>query len=123
VARGAVVRLLRDKIATQMSLNPRQRSALEMMPDVTTRRSRYHYGIIISTEVDDLDDFDPRLDRVTIDPLGERVTNRMSWYLRKVGRPGGTRAVPFRLTRSTGRSGQKETARQVRVLRVRPVGG
>jgi hypothetical protein len=84
VAHGAVIRLLRDKISTTLNPTPVQRIALNRMPEVTARRSRYSYGILANRPISTLIDFNPDLDEVHIDPEGIKVTSRIGWYLKKV---------------------------------------
>jgi hypothetical protein len=82
VARGAVIRLIRDKLSIAKDTTPRQFNATRIMPEVISRKSRYSYGILSSTLVSTLFDFNPDLDEVTPDPYGKRRTERMDWYLR-----------------------------------------
>ncbi|QPC70663.1 hypothetical protein HYE68_001415 [Fusarium pseudograminearum] len=81
VARGAVVRLLKENIASQRVATPLQTKLLSVLPDVVSRRSRYNYGILGERPVAELD-LDPE-DVVLVDPQGVRVVRRMRWYLRK----------------------------------------
>lgn len=66
------------------TLSEVQIKSLEAFPQVTLRKSRYSYGIVVDCPIDGLDDFDPDLDVVKIDAEGEEVTPRIRWYLRKV---------------------------------------
>lgn len=84
MAHGAVLRLLHDNISAQENLNVAQREALETFPDVTSRKSRYSYGIVVRKSIHALSDFDPILDEVVLNVLGEERTLRMNWYLKKV---------------------------------------
>ncbi|KAM0500933.1 hypothetical protein ACHAP8_004652 [Fusarium lateritium] len=81
VARGAVLRLLQENIASQRVRSPMQTKLLNVLPDVVSRRARYNYGILSDRPVVGLD-LDPQ-DEVSINPEGVRVTSRMGWYLRK----------------------------------------
>ncbi|RTE74824.1 hypothetical protein BHE90_010742 [Fusarium euwallaceae] len=83
VARGAVIRLLQDKLSTQQALSEIQKEVLATLPDVTARKSRYSYGICLSFPIDQLHDYDETLDTVTRDPEGDLVAARMVWYLKK----------------------------------------
>ncbi|KAH6980884.1 hypothetical protein BKA56DRAFT_485877 [Ilyonectria sp. MPI-CAGE-AT-0026] len=85
VAHGAVIRLLRDKMASQSQsqLSAKQRRVLASLPDVTARKSRFSYGIVASFPISELSDFDPAHDNKERDPDGVMVTRRMQWYLRK----------------------------------------
>ncbi|KAM0391993.1 hypothetical protein ACHAQC_006802 [Fusarium culmorum] len=68
VARGAVLRLLQENISSQGPQSVQQQEALNRLPVVLSRQSRYHYGIEVSTPVKNLDyDSD---DQVTTDPEG-----------------------------------------------------
>ena len=84
MARGAVIRLLRDKISTQTNLTEVQRTVLASMPEVTARKSRYSYGILVDRRIKNLKDFDAAADAEKINPEGDKITSRMDWYLRKV---------------------------------------
>jgi hypothetical protein len=83
VARGAVIRLLQDKISVSTTLTLPQREFLSRMPEVTTRKSRRSYGIEVEKAVESLDDFDARVDETFTDPEGIVRTLRMDWYIRK----------------------------------------
>lgn len=84
VARGAVIRLLNDRMSTQPEvLSPRQSRMLPRFPEVTARKSRYNYGIEIDIPTDRLSDYDKALDTSLPNPEGILVTNRMRWYLRR----------------------------------------
>ena len=82
VARGATSRLLQENIASQRVRSPLREQFLSVLPDVVSRRSRYHYGILAKTPIVNLNR-DPQ-DVVTTDPDGVEVTARMNWYLLKV---------------------------------------
>ncbi|KAF5656550.1 heat shock 70 kDa 12B [Fusarium heterosporum] len=81
VARGAVLRLLQENITSQRIRSPRQQMALRMLPDVVSRRSRYHYGILVNMPISDFT-LEPE-DKVFTDPEGTKVASRMDWYLKK----------------------------------------
>ncbi|RFN49025.1 heat shock 70 kda protein 12b [Fusarium flagelliforme] len=81
VARGAALRLLQENIASQRVRSPLRTKLLGVLPDVVSRRSRYHYGILAKTPIANLDR-DPH-DVVLTDPDGIKVTLRMNWYLHK----------------------------------------
>ncbi|QPC59282.1 hypothetical protein HYE67_001513 [Fusarium culmorum] len=81
VARGAVLRLLQENIASQRVRSPLQTKLLNVLPDVVSRRSRYNYGILGDRPIAGLD-LDPQ-DVVIMNPEGVRVTSRMRWYLHK----------------------------------------
>ncbi|KAG8359625.1 hypothetical protein FVEN_g2784 [Fusarium venenatum] len=81
VARGAVLRLLQENIASQRVRSPLHTKLLNVLPDVVSRRARYNYGILGDRPIVGLD-LDPQ-DVVLINPEGVRVTSRMRWYLRK----------------------------------------
>ncbi|KAK0747241.1 hypothetical protein B0T21DRAFT_446196 [Apiosordaria backusii] len=83
VARGAVIRLLQDKMSMQSNLTPGQHRVISRIPEVITRKARYSYGILSEAAVATLGDFDPTLDRVTKNPVKVEVTRRMDWYLKK----------------------------------------
>lgn len=82
VARGAVIRLLTDKLSVTKDPTPQQKLALRNLPEVTARKSRYSYGILAANLVSSLSDFDPDLDVVSKDPYGKDRTDRMDWFLR-----------------------------------------
>ncbi|KAF5543247.1 heat shock 70 kDa 12B [Fusarium phyllophilum] len=68
VARGAVLRLLQENISSQPIHTPEDQEALGILPDVISRRSRYRYGIVVSTSIDGLDlDLE---DAITLNPEG-----------------------------------------------------
>lgn len=82
VARGAVIRLLQENISSQDIKSEAQQEALQILPDVTSRRSRYHYGIEVGKDIRRL-----KLDRedeIYTDQEGIKRTMRMEWYLLKV---------------------------------------
>jgi len=54
------------------------------MPEVTARKSRYSYGLLVDKPIKNLKNFDIIADEVKFDPEGNEVTQRMDWYLRKV---------------------------------------
>ncbi|KAI1070938.1 hypothetical protein LB507_010920 [Fusarium sp. FIESC RH6] len=81
VARGAALRLLQENIAAQRVRSPLRTKLLGVLPDVVSRRSRYHYGILAKTPIANLDRY-PQ-DIVLTDPDGIKVTLRMNWYLHK----------------------------------------
>ncbi|KAJ4328335.1 hypothetical protein N0V84_001206 [Fusarium piperis] len=83
VASGGVMRLLRDGIITHASPGQDQERVLRSLPEVTSRRSRYSYGIAVRCSVEHLDDFDEDKDQIEIDAEGRNVTYRMKWYLVK----------------------------------------
>lgn len=66
------------------TLSPRQTALLDMLPDVTCRKSRYSYGTEARYPIEDLDDFDEELDQVVLNPEGKKRVYRMEWYLRRV---------------------------------------
>ncbi|KAF5008343.1 hypothetical protein FDECE_5386 [Fusarium decemcellulare] len=82
VARGAVLRLVRDKLSTQTNLTIAQQRALIGVPEVTSRKSRYNYGIVVNFPVASLNDVRPS-DKTGRNPDGIVVTPRMEWYLKK----------------------------------------
>ncbi|KAJ3544884.1 hypothetical protein NM208_g2806 [Fusarium decemcellulare] len=82
VARGAVLRLVRDKLSTQTNLTIVQQRALIGVPEVTSRKSRYNYGIVVNFPVACLNDVRPS-DKTGRNPDGIVVTPRMEWYLKK----------------------------------------
>ncbi|KAJ4215494.1 hypothetical protein NW759_009914 [Fusarium solani] len=84
VASGGVMRLLRDGIITHASPGQEKERILRSLPEVTSRRSRYSYGIAVRCSIEYLDDFDKDKDEVEIDAEGRNVTYRMKWYLVKV---------------------------------------
>ncbi|CAP68182.1 uncharacterized protein PODANS_7_4940, partial [Podospora anserina S mat+] len=83
VARGAVIRLLQDKMSMLSSLTPSQHRVISRIPEVVTRKARYSYGIQSEVAVAALRDFDPAHDRVKRNPEKTEVTRRMDWYLKK----------------------------------------
>ncbi|KAI5459404.1 hypothetical protein BGZ63DRAFT_276412 [Mariannaea sp. PMI_226] len=84
VAHGAVIRLLRDKMsALGDTLTPKQSKVLSSLPEVTARKSRYNYGIVVKKPISRLDDYDETLDKSERNPDGIMVARRMEWYLRK----------------------------------------
>ncbi|KAI8689602.1 C2H2-type domain-containing protein [Fusarium sp. Ph1] len=97
VARGAVIRLLQDKLSVQQTLSEIQKEVLATLPDVTARKSRYSYGICLSVAIDQLRDYDENLDIAARDPEGDLVAPRMVWYLRKGEEVSGKSplTVPF----------------------------
>lgn len=76
------MRLLHENISSQSIKSEAQQKALNLLPDVTSRRSRFHYGVLAQMNIRDLR-LDPE-DKVFIDPEGTKITERMEWYLRKV---------------------------------------
>jgi hypothetical protein len=78
------MRLLRDGIITHASPGQEKERILRSLPEVTSRRSRYSYGIAVRCSIEYLDDFDKDKDEVEIDAEGRNVTYRMKWYLVKV---------------------------------------
>lgn len=80
-----MIRLLRDKLSIAKDPTPAQALAVRIMPEVTARKARYSYGILASTLVSTLTDFDKDLDEVGKDPYGRPRTERMDWFLRIVG--------------------------------------
>ncbi|KAI8723147.1 hypothetical protein NCS52_00169900 [Fusarium sp. LHS14.1] len=99
VARGAVIRLLHDKLSSQPNLPPPQRRVLATLPNVTARKSRYSYGIEVDTHIAHLDDYDRTLDKTSRDPAGDEVTTRMRWYLRRGEEVSGRSPVTFSYSR------------------------
>ncbi|KAH7127552.1 hypothetical protein EDB81DRAFT_951146 [Dactylonectria macrodidyma] len=93
VARGAVLRLLQENISSQTVLSHTQQIALATLPNVTSRRSRYHYGIQVNVPVAGLD-LDPE-DNVHRNPEGTKVTSRMRWYLYKGEKIDKTSRIPI----------------------------
>ncbi|KAJ4142726.1 hypothetical protein NW754_010169 [Fusarium falciforme] len=83
VASGGVMRLLRDGIITHASPSQEKERILRSLPEVTSRKSRYSYGIAVRCSIEYLDDFDKDKDEVEIDAEGRNVTYRMKWYLVK----------------------------------------
>ncbi|KAK4182194.1 hypothetical protein QBC35DRAFT_396464 [Podospora australis] len=83
VARGAVIRILQDNMASQPNLNAQQQTMMARIPEVVTRKARYSYGILCNKPITNLPDFRGDLDKVTVDPEGVSVTPRMDWYLTK----------------------------------------
>ncbi|KAL6363963.1 hypothetical protein LRP88_03394 [Fusarium phalaenopsidis] len=83
VASGGVMRLLRDGIITHASPGQEKEKILRSLPEVTSRRSRYSYGIAVRCSIEYLNDFDKDKDEVEIDAEGRNVTYRMKWYLVK----------------------------------------
>ncbi|KAM0241506.1 hypothetical protein ACHAP5_007545 [Fusarium lateritium] len=93
VARGAVLRLLQENISSQTVRSQRQQKALSILPDVVSRRSRYHYGILVDVPIDNLIlDSD---DIVSTNPEGTKVTSRMKWYLSKGDRIDKRSRIPI----------------------------
>ncbi|CEF88828.1 hypothetical protein FGSG_11105 [Fusarium graminearum PH-1] len=93
VARGAVLRLLQENISSQGPQSIQQQEALNRLPVVLSRQSRYHYGIQVNKPVKNLDyDSD---DEVTTDPEGTKVTSRITWYLSKGDSVGKQSRIPF----------------------------
>ena len=76
------MRLLQDNIASQKVKSPLSEEYLRTVPGVLSRRSRYHYGIMVVKQISDIDP-DP-YDVVTTNPEGIETTLRMRWYLFKV---------------------------------------
>jgi hypothetical protein len=68
----------------QTYLTTKQRAVLASMPEVTARKSRYSYGIVVDKPIRNLGDFDAVTDIVGTNPEGEEVVPRMDWYLSKV---------------------------------------
>ncbi|KAF5632237.1 heat shock 70 kDa 12B [Fusarium tjaetaba] len=93
VARGAVLRLLQENISAQPVHSPEDREALGSLPDVISYRSRYHYGIVVSTSIKGLD-LDPE-DVVTLNPEGFKRVERMRWYLLKGDKIDKKSRIPF----------------------------
>ncbi|KAJ0162374.1 Chaperone protein HscA -like protein [Colletotrichum tanaceti] len=81
VARGAILRLLQENISSQTALSSKQRVALAVLPNVVSRRSRNHYGIVVDTSVE-TEELEPE-DEPYTDPEGVRRVTRMEWYLKK----------------------------------------
>lgn len=85
VARGAVIRVLQDKLAPLSDLSEPQRVMVSQIPDVRLRKSRYSYGYSALFPIDQLPDFDRRLDKVEKNGAdGKDRTLRVNWYLKKV---------------------------------------
>ena len=97
MARGAVIRLLRDKISTQTNLTEKQKKILASMPEVTARKSRYSYGILVDRLITNIGDFDIVADTIKTNPEGDKVTSRMDWYLSKVREDRETRKIELGL--------------------------
>lgn len=96
VARGAVIRVLQDKLAPLSDLSEPQRVMVSQIPDVRLRKSRYSYGHSALFPIEELLDFDRRLDKVEKNGAdGKDRTLRVNWYLKKVC----TTYVPFRSIR------------------------
>ncbi|KAG4256670.1 hypothetical protein FPRO03_03680 [Fusarium proliferatum] len=93
VARGAVLRLLQENISSQPVHSPEDQEALGILPDVVSRRSRYHYGIVVSTSTEGLN-LDPE-DVITINPEGFERVSRMRWYLQKGDKIDKKSRIPF----------------------------
>ncbi|RKL31524.1 hypothetical protein BFJ72_g10928 [Fusarium proliferatum] len=93
VARGAVLRLLQENISSQPVHSPEDQEALGILPDVVSRRSRYHYGIVVSTSTEGLN-LDPE-DVITINPEGFERVSRMRWYLLKGDKIDKKSRIPF----------------------------
>ncbi|KAG4282301.1 hypothetical protein FPRO06_08974 [Fusarium proliferatum] len=93
VARGAVLRLLQENISSQPVHSPEDQEALGILPDVVSRRSRYHYGIVVSTSTEGLN-LDPE-DLITINPEGFERVSRMRWYLLKGDKIDKKSRIPF----------------------------
>ncbi|KAH6950202.1 hypothetical protein DER45DRAFT_580182 [Fusarium avenaceum] len=92
VARGAVIRLLQENISSQDIKSEAQQEALQILPDVTSRRSRYHYGIEVGKDIRRL-----KLDRedeIYTDQEGIKRTMRMEWYLLKGDKIGKQSRIP-----------------------------
>ncbi|UPL00624.1 hypothetical protein LCI18_011558 [Fusarium solani-melongenae] len=81
VASGGVMRLLRDGIITRASASQERERILKSLPEVTSRKSRYSYGIAVRNSIEGLTDFDKDKDEVETDVEGRNVTYRMKWYL------------------------------------------
>lgn len=88
VARGAVLRLLHDEISRRgaSTLNQLQLRSLESLPRVTSRKSRFSYGIVVHYATDMLEDYDDKLDTKRKFSDGVEYTPRMEWYLTKVSK-------------------------------------
>ncbi|KAI8299691.1 Hsp70 family chaperone [Colletotrichum sp. SAR11_240] len=71
----------KENISSQNTLSPKQRKALHALPSVISRKSRYHYGIVVKVPVDDINPEDG--DQSFKDPEGVKRVNRMKWYLNK----------------------------------------
>jgi len=105
-----VVVMVGAKISTQTTLTAKQKSVLDVLPEVIARKSRYSYGIVVNKMITELSDLDQKLDKVTTDPEGDRVAARMDWFLRQVRtkRKGNlsliTRPTPRRDADRKGRS-------------------
>lgn len=78
------MRLLRDGIIAHALPSQEKERVLRLLPEVTSRRSRYSYGIAVRCSIEYLDDFDEEKDEVETDAEGRNVTYRMKWYLVKV---------------------------------------
>ncbi|KAK3358672.1 hypothetical protein B0T25DRAFT_563750 [Lasiosphaeria hispida] len=83
VARGAVIRLLQDRLAQTPKLNEQQRTLLVQIPEVLTRKARYSYGVISLHPIAGLSDYDSDVDDIKLDPSGRKDTLRIDWYLKK----------------------------------------
>ncbi|KAF5003059.1 hypothetical protein FDECE_10370 [Fusarium decemcellulare] len=85
VARGAVIRLLRERFSScsPNTLTENQQRVLSTLPAVTSRKSRYSYGVVVNKWLEDVDDYDETYDQRRRNPEGIWVIPRMDWYLKK----------------------------------------
>ncbi|KAM5357311.1 hypothetical protein ACJZ2D_016397 [Fusarium nematophilum] len=99
VAHGAVMRLMRDGLFAHKSLLPKQQVALDILPEVTARKSRYSYGVVARHKIRHLKDYDKGVDRLEKDAEGQDVTYRMNWYLLKGSEVSRRQPVHFYYTK------------------------
>ncbi|KAH7131510.1 hypothetical protein B0J13DRAFT_678599 [Dactylonectria estremocensis] len=74
-------------------LSPMQQIALATLPNVTSRRSRYYYGIKVNVPVAGLD-LDAE-DNIKRNPEGTKVTSRMRWHPSKGDKIDKTSRIPI----------------------------
>jgi hypothetical protein len=85
VARGAVIRVLQDKLAPLSNASESQLVMVLQIPDVRVRKPRYSYGHSALFVIDGLLDFDKQLDAVERSGAdGTDRIPRVSWYLKRV---------------------------------------
>ncbi|TDZ33867.1 hypothetical protein C8035_v009232 [Colletotrichum spinosum] len=76
VARGAILRLLQENISSQTNLSQMQKTALAVLPDVVSRKSRYNYGIVVDHSAAHVA-LEPQ-DKPYIDPEGGDKVDKIS---------------------------------------------
>lgn len=87
VARGAVMAVLRNTFSSKEfagTTDMKVKQALHLMPEISARVSRYHYGVESGIPFSRADPPPDKFrDRVTTTPDGIQEVWRMNWYLKK----------------------------------------